>query len=516
MPTGDVVHYMAPTGCSDANNGTSPATPWCTPNHAMKCGDVIVAAPGNYTTAQFADQWGVVSGCSSLTGGINGNGGAAVAVVLCGGATLNTCFITTAGGGFPTTMVEFQAPNQNRWALEGFNIAGPAASRAVGVRACGGEGIAHHILLINSIVTNSMQGFGSNDCGAPGANGMDYVAVVGSIFQDANHNGNFQDGICVSAIDGVGLAPFDAVAGTHVYFVGNFGMNNQAAPGCVNVGANSSYDGEFIMIDSAEFHNFNGKIVIANNLGYDAMRQCITLTSGGGGNAFEVDIYQNTCFHDNVNDGTNEGDNGEINPESFNGTMLWHVTLQDNIAFSDFSPSTGGALTYAMDIWGNIPTITHGGTGHENIYKGSAASCAGGTGCDAGNNSNTFNTIPLGVQFYENPSFTNSAHALSNHIAAPDCTGFITTTACMGWDAITGTLTSLSVISDMTANCAHCGDPHTGNGKGYQYPSLSCVTSGRIFTDFPAWLGGGVIYLHYEGAGLITQRAGLITMPCAK
>ena len=37
-------YYMSPTG-SDSNNGLTVATAWATPNHAVNCGDVIIAAP---------------------------------------------------------------------------------------------------------------------------------------------------------------------------------------------------------------------------------------------------------------------------------------------------------------------------------------------------------------------------------------------------------------------------------------------------------------------------------------
>ena len=50
-------YYMSPTG-SDSNNGTSPSTPWATPNHAVVCGDVIIAAAGNYSALQA---WGTVA-----------------------------------------------------------------------------------------------------------------------------------------------------------------------------------------------------------------------------------------------------------------------------------------------------------------------------------------------------------------------------------------------------------------------------------------------------------------------
>ena len=39
-------YFMSPTG-SDSNNGLTAATAWATPNHAVNCGDVIIAAAGS-------------------------------------------------------------------------------------------------------------------------------------------------------------------------------------------------------------------------------------------------------------------------------------------------------------------------------------------------------------------------------------------------------------------------------------------------------------------------------------
>src|ERR1700723_802852 len=60
-------YYMSPTG-SDSNNGLTAATAWATPNHAVVCGDVIVAAAGNYASMSH---WGTVSACPSTSGGID-------------------------------------------------------------------------------------------------------------------------------------------------------------------------------------------------------------------------------------------------------------------------------------------------------------------------------------------------------------------------------------------------------------------------------------------------------------
>ena len=59
--SGAATYYLAPTG-SDQNSGTSTGSPWLSPLHAVNCGDVILAAAGSYSAANFASgNWGVVT-----------------------------------------------------------------------------------------------------------------------------------------------------------------------------------------------------------------------------------------------------------------------------------------------------------------------------------------------------------------------------------------------------------------------------------------------------------------------
>src|ERR1039458_10071105 len=66
VAAGATTYYLAnastsPAG-SDSNNGTSASTPWLTPNHAVNCGDVIVAAASTaYSAANFYGTFGTVT-----------------------------------------------------------------------------------------------------------------------------------------------------------------------------------------------------------------------------------------------------------------------------------------------------------------------------------------------------------------------------------------------------------------------------------------------------------------------
>jgi hypothetical protein len=501
-------YFMSPSG-SDANSGLDAAHPWKTARHPVICGDVIVAAAGNYTAGQFGRNFGAVSGCPSSTGGIDGSGGIYFAVVLCGGADLAACTISTGGSGNPKTLVEFYN-GQSNWALEGFNLTGPATTIGISIRDandnCTGGFKSHHIASINNIVSTSRQAFGGNDCGILAGSSsilIDYVATVGMIVQNANQFGNFSGGICVGAIDFVGLGSFDTAAGTHAFMHNNYGINNQVAS-CVPL-----YDGHAFYIDSPDAHGFHSQAVISNNIGYQSTRQCIALTYGGNAESTAVfKVYNNTCFNNDVNIGTS-GNNAEINVNTGGFNAPWVLTVTNNIAYVDHPHSGSGAL-YAWNMWSPINSITNGaigGNGQENVYKGALTSCENGGGiaptCDPSFNIlNNNGALPPGSNFFVNPVFTNTADLLANRIGVPNCAGFINTTQCMGWNATTGTLTTPSVISDLTASCAQCG------GKGFQRPSVTCAAN----ADFPTWLKG-IVYLHWTGTA-VEQRHDLVTTPC--
>ena len=139
-------------------------------------------------------------------------------MVLCAGSDLAACVISTNGNGNPNALVEWGGGTSN-WAMSGFNVpsgSGTCATngcRSFSVRvidaSCSVAQNEHHIAVINSITSNSMQGFGFNDCGAFGgvANAfVDYVATVGMIVQNSNRNGDFQGGICAEELISSALA----------------------------------------------------------------------------------------------------------------------------------------------------------------------------------------------------------------------------------------------------------------------------------------------------------------------
>src|SRR5262249_26537082 len=128
----------------------------------------------------------------------------------------------------------------------------------------------------------------------------------------------------------------------------------------------------------------------------------------------------------------------------------------------------------------------------------------GQTACDGGFNveSTDADYISSSVNFYIDPAFTNTADLLANRLGAPNCAGFTNVTACMGWNANTNTLTTPSVISDLTPIAGQAA------GKGYQKASTTCAAN----SNYPTWLKG-IVYLQVHGS-IIVQKSDLVTKPC--
>ena len=506
-PGGDVpftplhTYFMAPSSCSDSNNGTSTATPWCTANPSgttIVCGDVILAAPGSYS-ANFGLAFGTVSNCPSA-GGIN------FAILLCAGADLEACNISSNQAG-----QTIFAPNNN-WSIQGWkcNGVGSGTNRCFMAVSPNQTTIVHHHAFINNITVGSSQGFGGDDCpggtcnhNVPG-NGFDYWAVVGNIaWNSANA------GICLGAIDAVGVANWDSNPGTHIYVYGNFAIsNNSPSNGC-------SIDQEGTMFDTLDAHGYTNQAISANNIVYNSTRYGFQMFyQSWNTSTMTMKIYNNT-FYNNLQQTDGDGADGELNwSQSTAGpgtpTPNWAFLVQRNIAFNPNATSPGGSThnpVYAAVIGGTFWSgMVFGSTGDENILKGSATSCAGT--CDSGPpyTISNFNGNGLGTNFIENPSFANTTDLFANRIGSPNCTGFKTTTACMGWNTAMGSLAVPSVISDLTANCAHCA------GKGYQRPTTTCAAN----ADYPTWLKG-IVRLEASGyvdGATITEKADLVSKPC--
>ena len=469
-------YYVATTG-NDGNPGTL-ASPWLTPNHAVVCGDVIIAAAGSYSAF---GTFGTVSNCPSTTGGIDGTGGVYFATLLCGGKDLGT-----SGCSIPSINIA-----KNNWAAEGWTCNGGGTTRCFEANAsASGTTIIHHVAFINDVAYNALQGYDTNDGGinhnVPG-NGVDYFAVVGSIAQNAA-----QDAICLAAVDFVGPANYDSLAGTHLYANGVFSYSN-ANPACT-----ASYDTESFMFDTLDAHGYNNQGVIENSIGFNSDRACIQFTEQSYSSAVPTLVARNnTCFKNNISTGSDFLD-GEINIQLAPNPSTWNITVSNNLALQTLTTSAGGKNVNAFVAPGSVITNLSN-TG--NFYKAAQSACLGSF-CDPGFNTASFSTAAmLGTgQTYSSPLFTNTTDLLSSQLGAPDCTGSQTVTGCMGY--LPGILYTPSIISDLIPTAVGAA------GKGYQLPSTSCSPNAL----YPTWLKG-VVYLHWDGTN-ITERGGLVSKPC--
>lgn len=487
------IYYMSPTG-SDSNIGTSPSLPWATPNHAVDCGDVIIAVPGDYT----AWNSGIAvtsqpSSCPSTSGGIDGTGGVYFATVLCAG-DLGSCYVNgTVTGSDYTDIVAVSASN---WAFEGWqfssNSIGSSGMRGFEAYACG-SATYHHIAFVNDIVTHANEAYGGEDCAngsaVPGV-GVDYVAVVGSIAQNAN-----DDSICLAAIDGTGAANSDTKPGVHLFFGGNFAINNQN-PAC------TSSDGEAMMFDTLDQHGYQATVVAENNILYSSAWANLNIFQQAyNSSSLDLQIFNNTSYHSNVCAPWNTYSAGGMNIDLIGG-FPWTVDLYNNIDDEDVAKAgcSGGGGIYAMVAGGaSGPTFNAGGSATQNIFHAVFGTCNGT--CDPGNNVAAFNGYSYGMNTYEDAGFANTSDLLANHVGEPNCSSYTNTTACMGWNYSTQTAATDSVIGDLTPTASGT------SGKGYQPPGTCKPDS-----YYPAWLKG-IVYLQWDGTNL-WEYNGLVQKPC--
>jgi hypothetical protein len=487
-------YFMAPTAAAaagnDSNSGNSPSSPWATPNHALNCGDVIIAAAGTYTVG--FNNWGKVSNCPSVRDGIDGRGGVYFSILLCGGGDLESCKMDVSA---QVCCRDAFGVNADNWAIEGWKATAGVSDAYIMEAAATGTTQLHHIAFINDIAYNSQMGFQEDD-GAlnhnvPG-NGVDYYAFIGDIAQNAA-----QSGYCVAGINAVGPSQWDTNPGTHILIMGNFSYDN------INVANCPQSDGEDFMLDTFDAHGYSAQAVWSNNIGFDATRTCWQLTQQNiRVSTPTLKVYNNTCYGDLRNVGSDSAD-GEINFGSTLGgsSIAWSISLSNNLA------QTNAASNSGRPIYGAVIGGTHWTSFMDsgNFLNGSATSCAG-VSCNS--SSAPFSTAyfngnnPSGSDTYLSPGYTNVSDLMTNRTGTPTCTGFATTTACMGWSANTCTLATPSVISDLVPTASGTG------GKGYQLPSLTCAPN----SDYPTWLKG-VVYLQWNGT-TITENAGLVNKPC--
>lgn len=422
-------YYVSPTG-SDSNNGTSPSTPWLSPNHAVNCGDVLNAAAGTYSTINFtAGKWGTVT-CTS------GNN---VAWLKC--TTFDTCKISS-------TTADAMWVDKSFWGVQGWEAStnGSSNNEAACFRATpSGAYILHHLVFANNIA-NGCQGGGFISYNTSTTAGTDYLTLVGNIAYNAAQGA----GECFSGFSMYQPLNFDTVAGTHLFMGGNFAFGNIDPATCAG---GPPTDGEGFNFDTLDHSQgggavYTGQAVAENNIsvfnggkGYEAEN------NNAGSTHAPIFFKNNTSFGNSTDPNQTTGcfDRGELNQQN-----AQNVTWTNNLAQTRNGTSCSGEPLYGFTA---LPPATG------SIINGSW--WLGISGHNTDPNTPSF-VLGTGNTIGTNPTFTNPIQP-----PAPACSGTASVPACMA-----------SVIDNYIPIAP------ASTTLGYQTPSPDAVNDPL----FPQWL----------------------------
>lgn len=246
--TPTALYFLANSGGSDANGGTTTGAAWNTANHAVNCGDEIVVQPGTYS-GRFFQNFGVVSNCPSSSGGVAGAGGVYTANLVCA-----VPFACISDGIWV---------NKSNWSVQGFTVSDVSSNIAVAMRATptGAGTTLSYVAFINNVCTGAslacFYGGGSTDA----TKSVDEFALIGNVaFNGAQTSGQCGSGLSINTPNTV-----DSFAGTHIAVIGNYAYGN------INgiCGANSGGNGAF-STDSGGTGSGSSTVIVASATGMKA------------------------------------------------------------------------------------------------------------------------------------------------------------------------------------------------------------------------------------------------------
>jgi hypothetical protein len=371
-PTYAATYYLSPAG-NDSNNGTSPGTPWLTPNHAVNCGDIILAAAAtNYVSGNFYQgSWGTVT-CAA------GNN---VAWLQC--VTFDACKINSSTG------IPIMDISASYWGIQGWEVTASGASAtcfAAQPPTINGANI-HHIIFANDIA-NGCTGGGINTF-PNGTASVDYLSIVGNIVYNAAQGSAF----CYSGISVFEPTPTDSVPGTHIFIAGNFSWKNFDGP----CNGGSPTDGSGIILDSWSILAYTAQAAIENNISFLNGARGIEVLNNGSASLY---ITQNTLYG-NLGQSTLNGTFcGELYLSGTGAVQAWRNISRTNAATACSGPSP----LYAL--WVSTSSATTGVAGNF-IY-----SAAGNNQGSSGNTGFVYGTNLSGTD----PNFINPVNP-----GAPSC-----------------------------------------------------------------------------------------------
>lgn len=426
FPARATTYYLATAagGGSDSNNGMSASTPWLTPNHAVNCGDVILAAASSsYAYANFrANQWGAVT----CTAGNN------VAWLKC--VTFDACKMTVSGSGRNAMTL-----TQSYWGVQGWEITATAETNQC-FEAFPPDQVTqiHHIIFANNIANGCYDGaFGAGS--ANSSIGVDYLAIIGNIAYKGAQGAD----ACFSGIDIVTPKNSDALPGTHDYIAGNFSWDNVDPNPC---SGGAPTDGEGVLLDTIS--PYSGQIVVDNN---------ISIFNGG----FGIEAYYNQTgspnapiyFRHNTTYGNQVGSinaspcSEAVFSRSYSSQAYLNLFVTDGAATCLVSGSPQTVYAFAV----GSPNST------DQAFNNFIYSAAGNNTTGSGTGS-TYRTNLTGTS----PNFSNPVEP-----GVPNCGGYASVPACMA-----------TVIANFT--------PTTTAAKAYGYKAPSTTQTSDAL--FPQWL----------------------------
>jgi len=432
-------YYISPSGW-DGNDGSS-SSPWATPNHAVNCGDVILAQPGNYNPWNFnTGDWGTVT-CPS---------GSNVAWLKC--ATFDTCKISAS-----SSQAEGMWVDQSYWGIQGWEITTDPADRDgtcfMAQPNWSNPVNIHHIIFANNVANGCSQAGFASTPNTPNLKGVDYLEILGNIAYNAASGSN----TCSSGISIWEPVQSDANPGTHIYVAGNFSYGNLNPSQCAGP---PPTDGEGIIFDTFDGRQTTGLTAYtAQAVAYN------NIVADNGGKGIDVSNNQEGSSHATI---------------WINQNTMWGDLTDPNQAWYGCGEL---AISNASDVktYGNlISTNSATGCTGKAIY---AMSVSGGGATDNLSNNWAYGYSGNDEFVYDSGSFAFGSNILDTSPAfvdatipsAPNCAGTANVPACMsqaGNNVIGNflpTASGASIYGRETPNNTSVNDP--------LYPAWLCSVS---------------------------------------
>ena len=428
-------YYMS-TGGSDSNSGTS-GSPWASPDHALNCGDVILASGGNYSAANFyTGKWGTVT-CSANQPN--------VAWLKC--STFDACKISA-------TTTPGMWVDKSYWGVQGWEITasvsdvdGTCFSAQPNWNA---PVTIHHIIFANNVANGCSQGGFASTPNISSLTGVDYLAILGNIAYNASSGSQS----CTSGISIWEPVESDSNTGTHIYVAGNFTYGNLDPSKCDGTGPT---DGEGIIFDTFDGSQTPGlPAYTAQGVAFN------NLVVNNGGKGIEVVNNHAGSYHATfwINQNTIWGDLTDPNQSWYGCGELSVNTASDvntygNLISTKSATGCGGNAIYAMAV--------SGGDATDNIANNWAYGYSGNNTFVYNSGSFVYGSNTLGVS----PAFEDPVAP-----SAPSCSGTANVPACMA-------TASNNVIANFTPTASGTGThgrhtPGTTSVKDPLYPAWLC------------------------------------------